>query len=204
MSSYVVIRLKIKQQKTDLTHKGSSMSFKDTCKLLALLAGFTSLLGLSWIILLFTVVGADTNIYAAFAIQWLFVFFNSLQGFFLFVFYVALNRDTRNLWFDILCHRKKSGYSTRSKHILTSGNMGKHQNSLNSDVKETSLKTITGILIIIFFSHNTVTSFLNSRHPYISFPGGNDNSLLLPVGKWSYPLKGNDKINNKILRTCMG
>ena len=91
-------------QKSNLARKGSQkqpkfpMSSKDTCKLLALLAGFMFLLGLSWIILLFTVVGADTNIYAAFAIQWLFVFFNSLQGFFLFVFFVALNRDARNLW----------------------------------------------------------------------------------------------------------
>ena len=151
MSSYVVIKLKIKQRRTDLSHKGSSMSFKDTCKLLALLAGFMSLLGLSWITLLFTVVGADTNIYAAFAIQWLFVFFNSLQGFFLFVFYVALNRDTRNLWFNFLCHRKKGGYSTKSKHISTSGNMGKNQKSLTSDVKETvnPLETIPGILIMI-------------------------------------------------------
>ena len=48
---------------------------------------------------MFTVVGADTNIYAAFAIQWLFVFFNSLQGFFLFVFFVALNRDALKLRF---------------------------------------------------------------------------------------------------------
>ena len=155
MSSYVVIKLKMKQRKTNLTHKDSSMSFKDTCKLLALLAGFMFLLGLSWIILLFTVVGPDTNIYAAFVIQWLFVFFNSLQGFFLFVFYVALNRDTRKLWFNFLCLRKKSGYSTRSKHISASGNMGKNQNSLNSEVKETvnPLGTITGILIIIIFTH---------------------------------------------------
>ena len=105
-----------------------------------------SLLGLSWIILLFTIVGPDTSIYAAFAIQWLFVFFNSLQGFFLFVSYVALNRDVRNLWFDILCLRKKSGYSTRSKHISTSGNMGKNQKSLNSEVKDkvNPLETTTG------------------------------------------------------------
>ena len=83
------------------------------------------LLGLSWIILLFTVVGADTSIYAAFAIQWLFVFFNSLQGFFLFVFFVALNRDARKLWAIRLCpwfKNTKNKYSTRYKHSSTSGN----------------------------------------------------------------------------------
>ena len=102
-SSYVVIKLKINQQKrnqplSNTKKKMPAMSSKDTCKLLALLAGFMFLLGLSWLILMFTVVGADTNIYAAFAIQWLFVFFNSLQGFFLFVFFIALNRDAQKLW----------------------------------------------------------------------------------------------------------
>ena len=126
VSSYVVIRLKVKQQRSNLAFKGSQepqkfpMSSKDTCKLLALLAGFMFLLGLSWIILLFTVVGADTNIYTAFAIQWLFVFFNSLQGFFLFVFFVALNRDARNMWFKLLCPCLKNN-STRFKHSSTSG-----------------------------------------------------------------------------------
>ena len=121
-SSYVVIKLKIKQQKRNQplpNKKVPAMSSKDTCKLLALLAGFMFLLGLSWLILMFTVVGADTNIYAAFAIQWLFVFFNSLQGFFLFVFFVALNRDARKLWlvcFRSCCNRS----STKFKYNLSS------------------------------------------------------------------------------------
>ena len=100
-SSYVVIKLKINQQKRNqaLSNKNKvPMSSKDACKLLALLAGFMFLLGLSWIILMFTIIGADTSIYGAFAVQWLFVFFNSLQGFFLFLFFVVLNRDARKLW----------------------------------------------------------------------------------------------------------
>ena len=47
---------------------------------------------------MFTIIGADTSVYVAFAVQWLFVFFNSFQGFFLFVFFVILNRDARKLW----------------------------------------------------------------------------------------------------------
>ena len=130
-STYVVIRLKLKQEKRNQARQGSQirkkipLSSKDSCKLLALLAGFMFLLGLSWIILLFTVIGTSTNIYASFAIQWLFNFFNSLQGFFLFVFFVALNRDARKLWFIHLCpclKGRKSRYSTRYKHSSTSGN----------------------------------------------------------------------------------
>ena len=152
-SSYVVIRLKVKQQKSNLARKGSQkqqkfpISSKDTCKLLALLAGFMFLLGLSWIILLFTVVGADTNIYAAFAIQWLFVFFNSLQGFFLFVFFVALNRDARNLWLKFFCPHlkiKKGSYSTRFKHSSTSGNTASTKvstlNYISSDTLKAAVK----------------------------------------------------------------
>ena len=100
-----------------------------------------------WIILLFTVVGADTNIHAAFAIQWLFVFFNSFQGFFLFVFFVALNRDARNLWLKFLRpHLKtiKSTSSTRFKYSSTSGNTASmkvsSQKYFSSDVSKTADK----------------------------------------------------------------
>ena len=41
-----------------------------------------SLLGLAWILSLFIAVGVNTNRNAAFALQWMFAFFNSLQGFF--------------------------------------------------------------------------------------------------------------------------
>ena len=99
------------------------------------------LLGLSWIILLFTVVGADTNINAAFAIQWLFVFFNSLQGFFLFVFFVVVNRDARNLWFKFLCRRlakRKAIFSTTPRHTSTSGNTATTQASSQQYSSDTS------------------------------------------------------------------
>ena len=120
-SSYVVIKLKINEQKRNqpVSNKNKlPMSSKDACKLLALLAGFMFLLGLSWIILMFTIIGADTSIYGAFAVQWLFVFFNSLQGFFLFVFFVVLNRDARKLWLVRLrscCNRS----STKFKNLST-------------------------------------------------------------------------------------
>ena len=140
-SSYVVIKLKINEHKRNQAHtntkkKVPTMSSKDTCKLLALLAGFMFLLGLSWLILLFTVVGADTNIYAAFAIQWLFVFFNSLQGFFLFVFFVALNRDARKLWlvcFHSCCNRSSTKLNNLSSSEKTAST--KLAENSNSDMK---------------------------------------------------------------------
>ena len=156
-SSYVVIKLKINQQKRNqpLPNKNKvPMSSKNACKLLALLAGFMFLLGLSWIILMFTIIGADTSIYGAFAVQWLFVFFNSLQGFFLFVFFVVLNRDARKLWlvwFYSCCNKfstKLRNWSSTEKTVRTKlneyTNSGR-QNRITSETTTTSvhLETIT-------------------------------------------------------------
>ena len=108
-AGYVIIKHRLKQQemKQAASMKKQRMSSKDAWKLLISLVGFMILLGLSWVILLFTVVGADTNIYAAFAIQWLFVFFNSLQGFFIFIFFVVISSDMRKEW-KILLKQWKS------------------------------------------------------------------------------------------------
>ena len=105
--------------------KKQRLSLTEAWKLLLTLVGFMILLGLSWVILLFTIVGADTNIYAAFAIQWLFVFFNSLQGFFIFIFFVLINADIRNEWKNFLTSScfKNSDSSSSAKH---------HQNQRSS------------------------------------------------------------------------
>ena len=108
--------------------KKQRMSSKEAWKLLISLVGFMILLGLSWVILLLTFVGADTNIYAAFAIQWLFVFFNSLQGFFIFIFFVVISTDMRNQWKTLLTapcskNNKYSHRYNRTGHSSTSGNL---------------------------------------------------------------------------------
>ena len=169
VSSFVVIRLKV--TKSSQMQQKFSMSSKDTCKLLATLAGFMFLLGLSWIILLFTVVGADTNIYAAFAIQWLFVFFNSLQGFFLFVFFVALNQETRNLWFNFLfpCLKsKKGGYSTRFKSYANAKLSHQRSDTLKPLAVNSSETLTLGILSVIIsstcFRHDGLIQYARKTH----------------------------------------
>ena len=119
--------------------KKQRMSSKDAWKLLISLIGFMILLGLSWVILLFTVVGADTNIYAAFAIQWLFVFFNSLQGFFIFIFFVVISPDMRNEWKALLtspCFKNKYSLNyNRTGHSSTSGTLMKFSKGTGEAVK---------------------------------------------------------------------
>ena len=130
--------------------KKQRMSSKEAWKLLISLVGFMILLGLSWVILLFTVVGVDTNIYAAFAIQWLFVFFNSLQGFYIFFFFVVISPDMRNQWKTLLtapCFRNKYSHRyNRTGHSSTSGTLmrsskGTIREAVNrANMKEKSLE----------------------------------------------------------------
>ena len=70
----------------------------------------------------FTSVGVDTNCDAAFALQWMFVFFNSLQGFFVFIFFVVLSAEARNSWLNLLfpCY-SSTGPPTSKSHIRYTG-----------------------------------------------------------------------------------
>lgn len=104
----VITKFKINKEKMKAAgEQKHRMSSKEICKLLVSLTGFMVLLGLSWTLMLFTIVGVATNVYAAFTIQLLFNFFNSFQGFFLFVFFVALSPDARNSWKQLFLDRFK-------------------------------------------------------------------------------------------------
>ena len=103
--------------------KERQMSTKEATKLMISLVGFMILLGMSWIIFIFTSVGTGTNVDAAFAFQWLFVFFNSLQGFFICIFFVVISSDARKEWAKLLApcwFKRKDQSSSRSKRVLTS------------------------------------------------------------------------------------
>ena len=135
-STFIVIKHKIEQEKAKTADKQSDqkmpISGKKACKLLVSLTGIMFLLGLSWVFLLFTVVGIDTSIHAAFAIQLVFVFFNSFQGFFLFVFIVAINQDSRKQWANLLYPwaKKKNGSTTsRYRKYITGGGLVKNTSS---------------------------------------------------------------------------
>ena len=99
------------------------MSTKEASKLIISLVGFMILLGISWIIFIFTSVGTGTNVDAAFAFQWLFVFFNSLQGFFICIFFVVISSDARKEWAKLLApclFKRKDQSSSKNKRLLTS------------------------------------------------------------------------------------
>ena len=76
-----------------------------------------TLLGLTWLFALLAV--GDLQ----YAFQLLFTIFNSLQGFFIFFFYTALNKDVQKEWIRVLNIKKQpTEHSTSSSHPVTQDN----------------------------------------------------------------------------------
>ena len=91
---------------------------KTTIRLAISLLGVMILFGLTWVL------GAFTISEASLTFQILFAVFNSLQGFFIFIFFCVLSPDVRQLWLEtISCGRyvksKPSSYSGGKKSYST-------------------------------------------------------------------------------------
>jgi len=71
--------------------------------------GVMALFGLTWLFGAFTVSGASV------VFQTLFAIFNSLQGFFIFLFFCVFGREGRELWLKALCCGKKIPGVTASR-----------------------------------------------------------------------------------------
>ena len=70
-------------------------------RLMISLIGVMALFGLMWVF------GALTVREASIAFQFLFAIFNSLQGFFIFLFFCVFGKDGRELWLQVLCCGRK-------------------------------------------------------------------------------------------------
>ena len=90
-----------------IKHSQKRFSSKDKAKrqrvarLMISIMGVMALFGLMWIF------GALTIREASTAFQFLFAIFNSLQGFFIFLFFCAFGKDGRELWLHMLCCGRK-------------------------------------------------------------------------------------------------
>ena len=99
--------------------------------------GIMSLFGISWIFAVFTFTSKSPG--AAFAAQLMFTLFNVFQGFFIFIFFVVLNNDTREAWKNLLTPWKsnrdysKKGSSSKATLSTTSRGHDKSSKSKSSD-----------------------------------------------------------------------
>ena len=93
----------------------SSLSISEVVKMLLFWSGIMVLFGLTW---LFAILTFITESNASFIIQFFFAFFNTFQGFFIFLFLIILNKDSRDAWKLLLCPwaEKKQSTSATAKH----------------------------------------------------------------------------------------
>ena len=80
------------------------------------------LFGLTWLFGALTVTGFG-SVTASFAFQVLFVICNAFQGFFIFLFFCAFNKDARHLWLELLScgHYKSKPFRSSKAKYATSG-----------------------------------------------------------------------------------
>ena len=114
-------RNKVKGLKTSKTKERQS-----TIRLMISIAGIMSLYGLTWIF------GALTIDKASLTFQVLFVLFNSLQGFFIFLFFCVIGRDGRELWLEFLSFGHYKSSHLHPSSIITSS-AEKRPNYFTSD-----------------------------------------------------------------------
>ena len=74
---------------------------KAVVRLMISIMGVMALFGLTWVLGALTVREASTTF------QFLFAIFNSLQGFFIFLFFCVFGKDGRELWLQMLCCERK-------------------------------------------------------------------------------------------------
>ncbi len=112
----LVIRVLLKhnhnRRKKDKVDSRETEVYKVTLRTLISVSSVMLLFGLTWLFGAFTVGAASP------AFQWMFVIFNTLQGFFLFVFFCIIGKDAREEWIDFFArgrHRRMKISTTASK-----------------------------------------------------------------------------------------
>ena len=102
----MVMKVLIKHSRKKFGNKKDKKKIENTKRLLISTFGIMVLFGLTWAF------GALTISDASLAFQFLFAIFNSLQGFFIFLFFCVLGKEARELWLQFLCRGRKIPWIT--------------------------------------------------------------------------------------------
>ena len=105
MMFIIVIVISVRQKQRKLSREKKPVNFKTFIRPMISLAGIMILFGISWLFAALAIIGKEEIRKPN---EVLFVFFNSLQGFFIFVFFCIINEEVRELWSKLLisslCH----------------------------------------------------------------------------------------------------
>ena len=98
----LVVRVLIKHSRRKIVESKNAKKYKSTLKTLISIVSIMAMFGLSWLFGAFTISGASQ------VFSWLFVIFNSLQGFVLFLFFCVIGKDPREEWKSVFtCGRSR-------------------------------------------------------------------------------------------------
>lgn len=110
--------------------KESTKKTQGTVKAIISVFSVMLMFGLSW---LFGALSIDQG---AIFFQWPFVILNTLQGFFLFIFFCVLGSDAREEWLNLLsCYRRKK----KQTHSVITHSHGSRAPKFSSSTKQTDL-----------------------------------------------------------------
>ena len=110
----VVILVVIKHCSKRFKDSSKVARIKGACRSLFSILGIMCLFGLTWVFGAFTIKGTGNYF------QFLFVIFNSLQGFGIFTFFVVFSKETRDLWQQTCGCKKKKKRETMTSAISAS------------------------------------------------------------------------------------
>ena len=112
-----VIVILLKHTHGNMKRSSEKMSSKTALRLIVSISGVMFLFGLTWLFAALTININGSNV-VRIVFQILFTVFASLQGFFIFLFFVIFNREARESWKQILsCGRYKSEFLHPSLYI---------------------------------------------------------------------------------------
>jgi len=161
----LVVRVLLKHSKRKIVQASEKKKYTGTVKTLISIVSIMLMFGLSWLFGAFTISGASI------VFSWLFVIFNSLQGFFLFLFFCVVGKDARDEWKSLFTcgqSKKKKRRSTIMRGTMRSKTSG---SGLTADTYLTSRRSDT-IRNAVQSELDSSTSFSNPLELSVFSPSG--------------------------------
>ena len=121
----------VRHTKDNAERQKEGMKKETAIRLVISISGIMFLFGLTWLFGALTITVTAVNV----LFQVLFVVFNSLQGFFIFLFFCVFNKEGRDFWKEVLsCGRYKSEilHPSKAKYISSGNQAHKKKNEKKS------------------------------------------------------------------------
>ena len=137
----LIIRVLIRHTTKKIERMKISLTTTDAVKMVASFISIIMLFGLTWVLAIFTFI---TEPSVSYVIQFFFCFFNAFQGFFIFLFFIVLNSESRNAWKSFFCRESVAKDKMQSTATQARQNIPSSQNKTNDTGIEVSFVALEG------------------------------------------------------------